>query len=368
MLIAGMAHEFDIIHTLEARSNFQLEWLKSRFQLNGEQMHRAIQGSYLALRAGLDAKGIDYKELKNALVPLTKKIETAFFFDWTRFSTNFWGHEVMDMLLPRLERTGTRSILYGDWTGGGSSFAEAFEASYGETDMDARFPTAWRAGTVAFYYVNNLTSAGKLAFEQAFANHPAYIGALDLTYTSLMKAMISTMLIRAFIQHRSIVIDTHEDGLGPHHNEGYLPWHFKKFGLTVKSVESALYQMFLSYKIERPELDDEEDVAMSLNALTPNPVHIDDCVLDLDERKLGYLRQAHGSALTHAGLAELSADELAERIKAQFRGGYIYSMGHSREDDTLKFNVVVEDLGRSRVQCGLKYFPSESRVSVITLF
>ena len=43
-------------------------------------------------------------------------------------------------------------------------------------------------------------------------------------------------------------------------------------------------------------------------------------------------------------------------------------MGRSREDDTLKFNVVVEDLGRSRVQCGLKYFPSESRVSVITLF
>lgn len=363
-----MAHEFDIIHTLEARSNFQLEWLKSRFHLNGVQMHRAIQGSYLALRVALDAKGIDYKELKNALVPLTKKIETAFFFDWTKFSTNFWGHEVMDMLLPQLDRTGTRSILYGDWTRDGSSFAEAFQASYGEADMEGRFPNAWRAGTVAFYYLNNLTSTGKQAFEQTFANHPAYIGALDLTYTSLMKAMISTMLIRAFIQHRNIVIDTHEDGLGPLHNEGYLPWNFKKFGLSVKSVESSLYQMFLSYKIERPELDDEEDVAMSLNALTPNPVHIDDCALELDERKLGYLRQAHGSALTHAGLAELTADELAKRIKAQFRGGYIYSMGRSRADDTLKFNVVVEDHGQSRVQCGLKYFPAERRVSVITLF
>lgn len=363
-----MAHEFDLIHTLEARSNFQLEWLKSHFQLSSLQMHRAIQGSYLALRAGLEAKGIDYKELKNALVPLTNKIETAFFFDWTKFSTNFWGQEVMDMFLPRLDRNGTRSILYGDWTGGGSSFADAFQESYGETDMEGRFPNAWRAGTVAFYYVNNLTSAGKQAFEQTFANHPAYIGALDLTYTSLMKAMISTMLIRAFIQHRNVVIDTHEDGLGPNHNEGYLPWNFKKFGLSVKSVESSLYQMFLSYKIERLELDDEEDVAMSLNALTPDPVHIDDCALDIDERKLGYLRLVHGSALKHAGVYELSASELAERIKAQFRGGYIYSMGRSREDDTLKFNVIVEDRGRSRVQCGLKYFPVERRVSVITLF
>ena len=41
MLSVSMAHEFDIIHTLEARSNFRLEWLKSRFQLDGKQMHRA---------------------------------------------------------------------------------------------------------------------------------------------------------------------------------------------------------------------------------------------------------------------------------------------------------------------------------------
>jgi hypothetical protein len=363
-----MPHEFDIIHTLEARSNFQLKSLKSDLQLDAESMHRAIQGSYLALQAGLDAKGIDYKLLKNALVPLTKKIETAFFFDWTRFDTSFWGHEVMDLLLPRLDRTGTRSILYGDWIGKSFSFAEAFEQSYGEADIETNFPNAWRASTVAFYYVNNLTPASKQVFEQAFSSHPAYIGALDLTYTSLMKSMISMMLIRAFIQHRNIVIDTHEDGFGPHHNEGYLPWHFKNFGLAVKSVESSLYQMFLSYKIERPVLDGEEDVAMSLNALTPSPVHIEDCDLDLDERRLAYLRQTHGSALSHAGFSDLSAQEIGEQIKRQFRGGYIYSMGRSKEDDTLKFNVVIENRGRSRVQCGLKYSPTESRISVITLF
>jgi hypothetical protein len=178
------------------------------------------------------------------------------------------------------------------------------------------------------------------------------------------------MLIRAFIQHKNVVIDTHEDGLGPHHNQGSLPWDFKQFGLAVKSVEDSLYQTFLSYKIERPVLldEDEEDVAMSLNALTPNPVHVDDCNLDLDERKLGYLRQVHGSALTHAGISEITAEELVAKIKDQFRGGYIYSMGRSKEDDTLKFNVIIEEHGKSRVQCGLKYFPAERRLSVITLF
>lgn len=54
--LAGMAHEFDFIHTLEARSDSTLEILKSVLQLDTEQMHRTIWGSYLALRAGLDAK------------------------------------------------------------------------------------------------------------------------------------------------------------------------------------------------------------------------------------------------------------------------------------------------------------------------
>jgi hypothetical protein len=54
MLCISMAHEFDTIHTLEARSNFQLEWLKSHFELSGEKMHHIIRGSFLALRAGLD--------------------------------------------------------------------------------------------------------------------------------------------------------------------------------------------------------------------------------------------------------------------------------------------------------------------------
>lgn len=126
--------------------------------------------------------------------------------------------------------------------------------------------------------------------------------------------------------------------------------------------------MFLSYKIERPVLEHEHDVAMSLNALTPNPIHIKDCILDIDEKRLSYLRDQHAPALKHAGLAEITVDELANKIQGKLRAGYIYSMGRSKVDGTLKFNVVVEEIGRSRVLCGLKYFPSEARVTILTLF
>ncbi|SDX97861.1 hypothetical protein SAMN03159474_04344 [Pseudomonas sp. NFACC08-1] len=272
------------------------------------------------------------------------------------------------MLLPKLDRGGARSVLYGDWIGATGSFARVYEECYGETSLKARFPSAWLRDTVALYYVNNLTSSGKQALAQSFLHHPAYMGALDLTYTTLMKAMISTMLIRAFVQYKNIIIDTHDDGLGPHHNEGYLPWDFKTSGFAVKSIESSLYRMFLSYKIERPVLQHEHDVAMSLNSLTPYPVHVRDCILDIDEKRLTYLRQDHAPALMHAGLAEITAEELSNKINEKLRAGYIYSMGRSKEDGTLKFNVVVEEVGRSRMLCGLKYFPSEKRVTILTLF
>lgn len=364
-----MTHEFDYIHTLEARSDSTLEILESFLELDTEQMHRTIWDSLSALRAGLEAKGIDYKDLKNALVPSTrKKIEAAFIFDWTKFDSGFYGKEVMDMLLPKLDRSGTRSILYGDWLGPTDSFARVYEECYGKSDLEIRFPNAWSNGTIALYYVNNLTPSSIEALKQSFLVHPAYMGALDLTYTTLMKSMISTMLIRAFVQHKGVIIDTHDDGLGPLHNEGNLPWDFKKFGFTVKSVESSLYRMFLSYKIERPVLEHERDVSMSLNALTSSPIHIKDCALDIDESRLNYLRDQHLASLRHAGLVGITAIEFVNKINDKLRAGYIYSMGRSKVDNTLKFNVVIEEVGQSRVLCGLKYFPSENRVTILTIF
>lgn len=363
-----MAHQFDVIHTLEARSNFLLESLQEHFGLSDSRVHDDINQSYWALRAALDARHIDYNSLKSALVPNTRKFETAFCFDWTQFKTDFYGQEVMNILLPNLDRSGSRSVLYGDWTSNKISFATAFEASYEGSSLGAKFPNAWNASTVAFYYLNNLTATGKQRVDDAFSGHPAYMGTLDLTYTSLMKALLSTMLIRAFVQHKDSVIQAHEGGEGSVHQGGHLPWDFARHGLRSQSVDESLYLMFLSYKIERPVLEGEVDVAMSLKALTPTPTHIEDCTVELDEPRLHYLRSQHAEALSHAGFAEQSASELAQQIKAQLRGGYIYSMGRSRDDDTLKFNVIVENPGHSRVQCGLKYFPSDRRLAVITLF
>lgn len=288
-------------------------------------------------------------------------------FDYTKFESGFYGMEVMNMLLPNLDKSGTRSVLYGDWAGTNVKFGQAFTESYGPSEIEQKYPKAWYGNAVAFYYVNNLTQSGMDRLCLAFSAHPAFMGRLDLKYTSYMKAMLSTMLMRPFIQHKGVIIEPHEDGTNPDLNEGHLPWDFERAGFAVQTVDDSLYSILLSYKIERPEVEGEGDILLCLNALTPTPVHISDCMLKLDESRLEYLRTRHGSALEHAALDGLTVQQIKGKISRQLQNGYIYSMARARQDETLKFNVIIENPGRSRVRCGLKYFPSTKTIDVITM-
>lgn len=310
--LASDGFEFEIIHTLEARSSFHFEFCKDHLGFDEGRLHREIVGCYEMLKRQLEYKKIIYSDLKSALIPQTRKQETAFMFDYTKFESGFYGMEVMNMLLPNLDKSGTRSILYGDWVSKNVTFGQAFTTSYGPSEIEARFPNAWYGNAVAFYYVNNLTPAAIKKLRHAFSTHSAFMGCLDLTYTSYMKAMLSTMLIRAFIQHKRIIIESHEDGTNPDLNEGYLPWDFERAGFVVKTVDTSLYSILLSYKIERPEVEGEGDILLCLNALTPTPVHISDCILELDDSRLEYLRAKHGSALKHAALDGLTLLNLTQ--------------------------------------------------------
>ena len=106
---------FDTIFTLDARTNILLEVTTDYFGLNPKQVFRSIQQSFVELKSALDQKGIDYSDLKGALVPSTTREEWAFLFDWERSEHSAYGREAMHSLLPLLNRKGTHSVLCGDW-------------------------------------------------------------------------------------------------------------------------------------------------------------------------------------------------------------------------------------------------------------
>ena len=361
-------YAFDTIFTLEARSNVLLAVMKDYFDLRDQHVFNEIQGLFRHLRTLLASKGIEYSKLKGALVPNTgSRHERAFVFDWSKARSGVYGPEAVHAILPDLDARSTHSVLCGDWLHK-ADFGEMLRASpSASTDSEM----VWRGGhgdTLYFVYLNNLTSAATSKVHDRLLGSPWYLGFLDLDSASPIKACLSLMLVRAFIKHESIIIAGHEDDRDDRENVNLSLFDFDSFGLSVRSVPLMLYGVFLSYKIERPVFERERDTKFSLNAMTPNPVGLDDFEVILEDRKLEYLKREKLGSLKQAGLVDLNAGEIAWQIRAKFASNYIYNLSRSTNGETLKFNIILEFSGGVRKLCALEYDTPTKVLKVITFY
>jgi hypothetical protein len=223
--------------------------------------------------------------------------------------------------------------------------------------------------TLYFVYVNNVTQAAVARIEQALSGHAAYLGGMDLTYASPMKAMLSTMLVRAFIQHRTTILQLHEDDRPENEDVDLLNYDFASIGFGNRSVPGWLYGWFLSYKIERPILPGKDsDTRFSLNALTTAPMPLAECVVDLEERKRRYLQEEKAGSMRRTGFEALTTEQIEAQIRAKIALNYIYSLARAPDGETLKFNLMLENGRAARATCALEYRPRDRRLRVITLF
>ena len=69
------------IHTIDSRENLELLTVAAFFGIQSDAMHSLISDWHDLLEAELQSEGIDYRELKAALVPAKKKREAALIFD-----------------------------------------------------------------------------------------------------------------------------------------------------------------------------------------------------------------------------------------------------------------------------------------------
>ena len=76
------------IHTLNARDHIVLEGIRDRFQMGPVPMRFAIEGMLAQTDEILASKGIEYGNLKSALVPNQKRREIALIFDVNGLSSN----------------------------------------------------------------------------------------------------------------------------------------------------------------------------------------------------------------------------------------------------------------------------------------
>src|ERR1700722_5482102 len=212
-------YPFQIIHTLEARSNALLEVTAKHFRLSDPQIFNMIQGLLQPTVAILASKGIVYEELRHVLVPSRKKHDRALVFNYNKFDTGDYGSDVINRLMPLLRRDSSHSLLFGDWlheerarAGAFGKWLVASPGAIGTVNLELAHE---RYSPYYFAYLNNLTDADATRLDQDFKSHPAYLGSLDLDFDSAIKTYISTCLVRDFIKHRNLIIKGHEDDRDP---------------------------------------------------------------------------------------------------------------------------------------------------------
>lgn len=359
---------FNTIFTLEARSHMLLEVAAAQFKMTDEQVFRDIQRAHRELIQVLVSKGINYQDLRNALVPTTNRNERAYLLNWEKVQSANYGRVIVENVLHAFDPRSSHSVLLGDWI-----YNKGHNAwSVGELRKalaGAAAPYTGQGHDLYIVYVNNLSDGQADELHASFQRLSAYVGFLDLTFASPLKAYISTMLVRAFIKHRKLIIQGHEDDRPNSENISMLPYGFEAAGYALRSLQSWLYGIFLSFKIERPVfLPNDTDTRFSLLAMGASSAELDEFEVALDDRKLQYLKDKHPEGLERSGFAGPGATDIAEQIRGKVKANYIYNLARSGDGSTMKFNILLENPGVARFLCAMEYRPNERQLRVITLF
>lgn len=361
------------IHTLNARGNVMLEVVRDYFNVPPEQMFNEIQALRNSVEEALALKGISYDDLKTALVPDRKRKEMALVFDTLAIDDNWYGMEVAKRLIPLFRHDSNHSVLAGDYLDHGADQSLLLEVMSEAVNLTRS--VEYKHST-QFYiiYINNLTDAMMAHIHEGLRGWEGYVGYADTTYGSRFKTFLSTMLVNAFIKHRRVIIQGHEDDVPNTEDVNMVGYPFEDFGYTCRSVQSQLEGTLLSYKIERPVFPGfESDTEFSLNAISPNPQPLDAFSIEVEDAKLDYVKTAKAGSIAKAGLERITAVELAALLKAKLSASYIYNMSFDATHDVAKFNVIIElphptTGNRVRLLAAMDYQPDGRKLRLITLY
>jgi len=355
------------ILTLNARDGVGLTVARKMFKMSSEEFGGFIREHYTTLQSELAKVGVTYDALSPALIPSTTRHEMALLFNIDLIGSSMYGRAIAKRLIPLLEPEATLSVLVGDIFLHPQAVREmARYAGFVPSDLHE-----WGQDYLFCVYLNNLSESQRDALHNGFFGSPGYLGYVRATYNSYFRTTAGSTLPTAFVKHRGFMLVDHggdDPWVGDSNEIGY---PFEENGYKVVSVNSDLFSPLLSYKIQSEVTPRyQEDVLVSLNAISDEPMSLDGFEVLLPEAKFGYLQSAKGEILKIAGLDKHSREELASAIRAELDNDYIYRLQHN-VDGTVQFTIALElprdEAHPIKVAVGLKYFPDTKTLSVVTL-
>lgn len=365
-----------VIHSINSYTHIALSDLAEHFKLGPDELDRVIRDAHDELTTRLRAQGVEYAELKQALVPQPGRHEVAFVFDSTRTGSNSYGYAIAEQWIPTLRRFGPAKtvVKVGDvlrlpsdavWT--------LFEQRLvGNHD----FP---RLSTELYFvvYMTNI-SPGQLQamHEDLDGASPAYLGYVDCSTWNVLK--LGLFLPQVALRVRDAIITDHDD-TGTPNQVGY---PFAENGFAIVGVAEELYGPLLGFRLDNgvPKWADD-DSSIALTVLGGDRQPMSTTSVTIDERRVEYLTDGHGSSLVSAGLDGLDREELADAIRAKLERGLIYNLRFVEGKragvrdgtlDAMMFTVQVEFPHASgsvrRYLVGMKYLAASHTCEVVTFF
>lgn len=358
-----------VIYTIDAREHGFLEGMSTHYKWTPADIYRQINLSAARTIETLKQKKIGYEELKNALIPHSNRKEIAFVFDSTLIDSSWYGYKVAKILIPLLNKDSVNSILLGDYIGD-YKYAKMYKDLFFQYIHPHKSITYKIHELFYLVYINNLSEEHFTFLNYGLQKMNAYVGYFDLTYSSPIKTVLSTILVRSILKNKKTIINPTEADV----DENLTGFPFEENGYRVIGIDDLSYGMFLSYKIEREVFPGyEADQRFSINALSDEVRDLSGLQLLIEDNKLEYLRREKAGSMEMAGLITLTAVELSIIIKKKLRDNYLFNLSFNPEHETMKFNILIE-VPRSdrhkpiKLVAALEYAPGLETLRLITLF
>lgn len=361
------------IHTLNARGNVLLPVMREHFAFSDTRTFVEIQRFHSDFLDILRSKGINYASLRSALTPQPTKHEAAFLFDEERCGNSFVpGVECAEVLFDALDAKTTHSILGGGLFGSHDEVARKLlePAVVSAKGLNFRYPNF-----CFVLYVNNLSEGAVANIDAKLRQHPAYVGYLPCTYTSLAKTFTSMHLVNLVIKQGNTVILRHEDDRSNTQDHNLHLHDYVGQGFRLKSIQSMYFSTFLAYKPERMLLSEsDDDLEIAVRAMSATVAPLTEFAVFIEDAKFQqYLQTTKLGKLQRTGLAELTKTELEMAIRSKLRMNYLYNLEWVEEPThrLSKFNILLEFPRAGghpeRVVVALEYRPSDLVLRLLTI-
>ena len=341
--------------------------MRSYFEMTPAQFRSFILAHHHVLESELVGHGVNYAELSPALVPQTRRHEMALLFNSDHVGGYHYGLTIAQRLVPLLSKNATHSVMSGDV---GLSPIATRKIAF-QSGLVAGPLTDWGQQLIYCVYVNNLSTRQREALDSGFSDMSGYLGYVPTTYRSSLRTLVAHNVGTRFIKHKCLVLVDHgadEPWVDSVNEVGY---PFEASGFRVVSVNQQLFSPLLTYKIQSEVFPHhEEDLEVSLNAISDSPMPLLGFEVLIPQAKFGYLHDQKAGILKVARLDRHSRQELAAVIRSELEHDYIYRLQHN-PDGTIQFSIVLE-LPReathpAKVAVGLKYLPEARTLSLVTL-